>query len=341
MITYDNILFHNVEELEKTELGMKFWRLPAAVRADLSENLRTNTARFGTGIELRFKMKEDKAVIHLVAEPSEEANVCFLYYGSIQGGWQYSSKIIGTKDTAITIIKPVNLDRLKEITEEQHLPFDPEVVRIVLPYGNIYYLGHEGDIVPPEKEDLPEKTYLAYGSSITHGSLALGSPHTYAFQIGRRLKYDYLNKGFAGTALAEEAMARWIHENKTWDVASFELGVNMMGMTEEDFRSNIHRFMTVLREDTRPMFFTSIFRENGPDPAQTENFRKIVREEFRQVLSDRENAHFTEGTDLLGEPEFISQDLVHPSLEGAWAIGERWYEVMKKHLYKEVCNGSI
>lgn len=329
MIIFDNILFHNVEELEKTESGMKFWRLPSPVRAQLSENLRTNTARFGTGIELRFKLQEDKAVIHLVAEPGEEADTCFIYYGSIQGGWQYSSKVIRTEDTAITVVRPANLDRLKEITKEQHLPFDPEVVRIVLPYGNIYYLGHEGAIVPPEKEDLPEKTYLAYGSSITHGSLALGGPHTYAFQIGRRLKYDYLNKGFAGTALAEEAMARWIHENKDWDVASFELGVNMMGMTEEAFQSNIHGFMTVLREDPRPMFFTSIFWENGPDPEKTENFRRIVREEYAKVLSDCRNAHFTEGTELLGEAAFISQDLVHPSLEGAWAIGERWHAVME------------
>ena len=330
---YDSILFHNVEELEKTESGMKLWRLPADLRAELNENLRTNVARFGSGIELRFKMKEDKAVIHLLAEPGEEANVCFIYYGSFQGGWQYSSKIIGTEDTAITIVKPENLERLQEITQEQDLPFDPAVVRLVLPYGNIYYLGHEGEIELPKKEDMPEKTYLAYGSSITHGSLALGGPHTYAFQIGRRLKYDYLNKGFAGTAHAEKAMARWILENQNWDVASFELGINMLFMTEEEFQTRIHEFMTVLKEETRPLFFTSIFWENGADwVEQVNRFRQIVREEFQNVLKDCPNAYFTEGTDLLGEPDFISQDLVHPSLEGAWAIGERWAKVMQEHL---------
>lgn len=330
---HDQIMFHNVEELEETALGLRMWRLPASVRAELNEGLRDNTARYSTGIELRFKMKEDQAVIHLCAEKSEEANVCFIYYGSLQGGWQYSSKIIGTEDTAITVIKPANLDRLKEITEEQELPFSPEVVRIVLPYGNVYYLGHEGEIEPPQKEDLPEKTYLAYGSSITHGSLALGSPHTYAFQIGRRLKYDYVNKGFAGTAHAEVAMAHWIHKNKDWDIASFELGINMLFMDEETFNARIREFMTVLQKETRPMFFTSIYWVNDKNfQEKTERFRNIVREAFMDLLGDHDNACFTEGTDLLGEPAFVSQDLVHPSLEGAWAIGERWSEIMKKAL---------
>ena len=69
---YDQILFHNVEELEETELGMRMWRLPGSVRERLNENLRENTARFGSGIELRFKLKEKKAVLHLRAEKGEE-----------------------------------------------------------------------------------------------------------------------------------------------------------------------------------------------------------------------------------------------------------------------------
>lgn len=55
-----------------------------------------------------------------------------------------------------------------------------------------------------------EKTYLAYGSSITHGSLALAAPCSYPFQIARRLGCDYLNLGYAGSAYLEREMAEYI-----------------------------------------------------------------------------------------------------------------------------------
>ena len=322
-------MFHNVEELEETEMGMRMWRLPHPVRKKLNEGLRENTARFGSGNEFRFKLKGDRAVLHLRAEQSEEANVCFIYYGSIQGGWQYSSKVIGTEDTAITVVRPDNPDVLKKLSAQQNLPFSPEVVRIVLPYGNVYYLGREGDICPPEKADMPSRTYLAYGSSITHGSLALGAPHTYAFQIGRMLGFDYLNKGFAGTAQAESAMAEWIRLNREWDVASFELGINMLFMEDKVFRKQIHSFMSSLAGEIRPMFFTDIFGMNDPFlQEKASHFRRIVREEFETIFGHTANAHYTDGLALLHEPGFVSQDMVHPSLEGTWAIAERWHSVM-------------
>lgn len=330
---YDRILFHNVEEMEETDRGMRMWRLPGAVREQLNENLRMNTARFGTGIELRFRMNCDKAVIYLSAEPGEEANACFIYYGSIQGGWQYSSRIIGTEKTAITIIRPENREVLQRVSEERHLPFSPDVVRIVLPYGNICYLGHEGDIEPPLKTDLPAKTYLAYGSSITHGSLALGSPHTYVFQIGRILGCDYLNKGFAGTALAERAAAEWILGSREWDIAGFELGINMIFMDEEEFREQIRAFLSVLAKDRRPMFFTDIFGMNDSRiQGKADRFRHIVRAEYEEILGAAENTHYTDGLTLLNEPEYVSQDMVHPSLEGQWTIAERWSTVMRRSL---------
>ena len=326
---HDQVLFHNVEELEDTDLGKRLWRLPRSVREHLNENLRDNTARFGSGNELRFKLKGDKAVLHLRAEESLEANVCFIYYGSLQGGWQYSSKVIGTEDTAITVVKPENAEVLKKISAQQKLPFSPDVIRIVLPYGNVYYLGHEGDICPPEKADMPSKTYLAYGSSITHGSLALGAPHTYAFQLGRMLGYDYLNKGFAGTAQAEKDMAEWIHLNREWDIAGFELGINMLFMEDEAFRKQIRGFMSSLAGETRQMFFTDIFGMNDPClQEKAARFRRIVRKEFEAAFEGAANAHYTDGLALLHEPEFVSQDMVHPSLEGAWAIAERWHTIM-------------
>ena len=35
-----------------------------------------------------------------------------------------------------------------------------EVVRVVLPYGHIYYCGIAGDVEAPAQKDQPQKTYL-------------------------------------------------------------------------------------------------------------------------------------------------------------------------------------
>ena len=71
--------------------------------------------------------------------------------------------MIGTKKTKVTIRKPDNLDDLKRMSTECHLGFDPEVVRVILPYVNCYYMGVEGEVEPPRREEMPERVYLAYG----------------------------------------------------------------------------------------------------------------------------------------------------------------------------------
>ena len=41
---------------------------------------------------------------------------------------------------------------------------------------------------------------------------------------------------------------------------------------------------------------------------------------------------FTDGLDLLDNPAFIAQDLVHPSLEGIEQIARRWSGIMADRL---------
>ena len=54
------------------------------------------------------------------------------------------------------------MEKLRQLAEEYHLPYDPEVVRVVMPYTPCYYVGVKGKVEPPRSGDLPEKTYLAY-----------------------------------------------------------------------------------------------------------------------------------------------------------------------------------
>ena len=321
---FQNIEFHNVEEIVPYEDGWKLYRAPEHVRQAGGERL-VNSSAYGTGVELRFCILGEFAEIRLRTVPIAEGQMAFVYYGSIQGGWQQSSYIITPEVTTIRIPRPGNMERLKAITQQAKLPFSPEVVRLVLPYGNNIFLGASGDICPPDAALLPCRTLLSYGSSITHGSLALAAPYTYPFRIAQKLGMDSLNKGFAGTCLCEKAMAEWFVSRKDWHAMTLEMGVNMLGMEEAEFERRIDEFTVVMADDGRPVFATSIFA-TACDQPRHDLFRRIVRKYAKPRL------HFVDGLDLLERPEFISQDGVHPSLEGIAQIADRWTEIIRQIL---------
>jgi len=88
------------------------WRVPAQLRQSLNQVAAESSSRYSTGVELRFEIVGDSAAVILRAEPMAEAQVAYIYYGSFQGGWQYSSKVIGDKDTRIEIPYPHNINEL-------------------------------------------------------------------------------------------------------------------------------------------------------------------------------------------------------------------------------------
>lgn len=331
---FQNIDFHNVAQIIPHEDGWQLWRVPEDVRQMANEGLRDRTAAYSTGIELRFCMLSDRVTIRLRSIPIAEGQMAYLYFGSIQGGWQQSSYIIREDATSITISRPGNLTQMQAISAEAGLPFSPEVVRLVLPYGNILYLGMEGEVVPPAAHLLPEHTLMCYGSSITHGSLALASPYTYPFRLAQKLGCDYLNCGFAGTAHCDRAIAEWLVSRKDWHFATLEMGINMLGMSEKEFEERVDAFTGIFADDGRPVFATSIFHFNGDHagerPSKAEVFRSIVRKYAEPRL------HFIDGLALLDRPEYLSQDMVHPSLEGIAQIAERWSSFIQPRLPRDL-----
>ena len=321
---FQNIEFHNVEEIVPYEDGWKLHRAPAHVRAQCTEGLE-KTSLYGTGVELRFCMLGDFAEIRLRTLPIAEGQMAFVYYGSIQGGWQQSSYVITERETVIRIPKPANLAQLHQITKNAGLPFSPEVVRLVLPYGNNVFLGVTGNVCPPSPDMLPEKTLLSHGSSITHGSLALVAPYAYPFRLAQKLGMDTLNKGFAGTCMCDKAMAEWFVTRKDWHAMTLEMGINMWGMEEKEFERRIDEFTGIMADDGRPVFSTSLFVTASDSPKHS-LCRQIVRKYAEPRL------HFVDGLELLEKPEFISQDGVHPSLEGIAQITDRWAEIIRREL---------
>ena len=65
---FQNIEFHNVDEIVPCEDGWKLHRAPSGVRRQCSAGLE-NTSAYGTGVELRFRIPGDSAAIRLRTVP--------------------------------------------------------------------------------------------------------------------------------------------------------------------------------------------------------------------------------------------------------------------------------
>lgn len=323
---FQNIDFHNVEELlPQKDGGYLMARLPTALREKLNPTARDRTSLYGTGVELRFKIRSGEVDLYLQAEGDGTPMPAFLYYGAFQAGYQHYAYTIENQETRLHIVPSPNLERLQEVTQTQHLSFQPDVIRLVLPSISFRYLRVEGDIEPPDSQDVPRYTYLAYGSSISHGSLSLGMPHSFVFQMARRFQCDYLNLALAGSAHLEKELAEYIISRKDWHFATMELGINMLNcFTDEEFEIRLMEFLRILSQDSRPIFVTSLFEIMKKNP-QAPRFREIVRRHVKAPLI------FTEGLDLLENEAMISEDMVHPSLEGAAQIAQRWGDTMMAH----------
>ncbi|WP_461213647.1 GDSL-type esterase/lipase family protein [Lacticaseibacillus sp. GG6-2] len=326
---FDHIEFHNVAEIEQTGDAYRLWRVPRAVCAQMSDRTQKLVGHYTSGVELRFRMVSERVTLLFRVETDAEAQAAYLFFGSFQGGWDRSSRPLNGDIAAVTVQRPTNLDVLRAITDEQGLAFSPDLVRVVLPYGKVSFVGVIGEVAPPKPGDVPDTQMLAYGSSITHGSLCLAAPYAYPFRVAQQLNIDALNLGMAGACFMEPAIADDIMKRSDWQFATLELGINMLTDYSEDvFESRVSAFLDRLRKETRPIVVTSLVQVN-------KNHAKAQR--YREIVAHYAKPHFDyiDGLALLNEPRFISQDLVHPTAEGMACIAKNFGNYLKTKNFGE------
>ena len=94
---YKNVEIYNVEELINNEDGSISWiRVPACVCEKLDSAQGKRVAGNSTGVELRFVLKGERAVIRMCTREGD--GIFHVYRGGIQGGWQDHErhKLVGT-----------------------------------------------------------------------------------------------------------------------------------------------------------------------------------------------------------------------------------------------------
>lgn len=335
---YKNIEIHNAAELVECEGGGTAWlRFPKSVCDTIESDQGKRMCKGSTGVELRFVPVSDEVKIVIQSLSSESVVTTFhVYYGNIQGGWEAHevNKIIKNEPCEFTFKKPENIADLKKIADEFNHDFDPEVIRVIFDRGEYKIIDVIGEVRPPKKEQLPKKTLLCYGSSITHGSNSIDASHSWTSVLARGLNYDLRNLGMAGSCLMEPEIIDYIAsqgETGAWDMATLELGINVLGWEEAKIYERVENTISMVagRNPDKKVFVISPFYANDDfyGGGLAEKWRRIVPEICEKL--NFSNVTYIDGKDVLGDISLISADMVHPNLEGVAQIAQRLYEIIK------------
>ena len=330
---YKNIEIHNVAELIEFEDGSVSWRrVPEDVYNQMEAANAEIVAHGSTGVELRFIIRGESATIRMstLKNNPKSFSTFHVYRGGIQGGYEdheVHCHVTGEIQD-FEIKKSTNIDKLKTMTERIGHDWDPEVVRVIFDRGRYRIYDIIGDVVPPSREQCPKKTLLSYGSSITHGSNSIDASHSWVSVLAHNLNVDARNLGMAGSCAMEPAMAEYIAtegENGNWDLATLELGINVLHWDNEKAGARVENIIRQVagRNQDKPVFVISPFYHCGDDFTQSGNgdrWRKLIKEIVEKLAY--KNVTYINGFDVLDHMRYMSADEVHPNIYGVQRIAD-------------------
>lgn len=330
---HKNIDIHNIAELIYNDDGSVSWkRVPSDVQREMEMPNGQRVAQNSTGVELRFIINGDSATIRMSTyENNPKSFATFhVFRGGLQGGWrdhEVHRHVTGEVQDFV-IEKSKNIDKLKIMSEKSGSEWDCEVVRIIFDRGAYKIFDVIGDVAPPSKAQIPSKTLLAYGSSITHGSNAIDASHTWVAQVAHNLQLNTRNLGMAGSCALEPAMAEYIAkegEKGNWDIATLELGINVLTWPDEKIISRVENIVHQVagRNADKPVLVISPFYHCGEffnENDNAKNWRKIIKEVTAQLAY--KNVTYIDGLEVLDGMQYISADQVHPNIYGVQRIAD-------------------
>ena len=241
--------------------------------------------------------------------------------------------------TTLQLEKNIAFDKVSsEVLEKLNRRFPVSLWRIYISNDSNCILydinGLDGFVRPPMFNELPEKKWLAYGSSITHGCWTDDTSNSYIQVAARMLGVDVMCKGMSGSCKCEREMANYIKQ-ADWDFATFELGVNMYNNKTKEFKKRVHYLINEVYKANpdKKIFvitpFPSVFGF-GLDKDSVDkhiDYVKILNETVEEIKS--ENVILIKGEEILKDNSYLCYDLLHPSEYGHQRMGENLYEKLK------------
>lgn len=312
----DNVMLNNIDDVIQTPQGVRLLRYKQNVIKALNPHARY-MAHYCCGAEIRFVTDSPRVNVNLLSEEGSAKVV--IYYGDY---CVREENIEKGKVTELALTVPQIVNNLPDDKCRGNL-FKRGVWRLhfhnsIMTLCSIDSFGYA--LRPPKKEELPSRTMLSYGSSISHGAGSCFNPMTYVNNLASLLRVDCLPKGVGGSCFLEKEIADDFAGRDDWDFALLELGVNMAGeFTPEEFKARFDYFADKMYKTGKKLIFVTIF-PNSRYYALTDAGKNMIRfnEIIREKVSDfdKERVILVEGDEVLTHSEMLSADGIHPSTEG-------------------------
>ncbi len=334
---YKGIEIFNVSHLETDENGVTTTlRVPPYADEKLTEQGKLMN-RGSTGVELRFLLHSDEVRIKLRSLAPNISQHVTLLYGDINSDWPESAlnKTVSNEVSEIIVRRPNTINSLRKIAEKYNHRFSPDVFRILAPAGGFEIIDVEGDVTPPTSEYLPNRKYLAYGSSITHGSIAVYQENCYASHIGRHFSADTQNLGFAGSAGLEKEVAEFIANECEFDFATLEMGINILDVGPVEYEHRVRKFVPIIANGhpNSTIFATDVYyciSDMDENDGRAAKYREIVERVLTEL--NLPNVKYINGLKLLDSEEHLAAGLIHPTPSGQNLIAKNFIKFMEREL---------
>lgn len=331
MHVLDQLTFHNVTDLPAAPGGgVQLARFPNAIWNAAEAPAGAVTIRSSNACEIRFVSDRPRLRIYLRSLSGDAQLVHLL------GNHIYTTETLhGDGIHCLEIQQPLlEPNRKPEVWKLGG--FAPHVYRIHAVGATLAYHGMDpmgGVVRPPTSEEQPRLRWLAYGSSITQSQATFFNYVTAAAQM---LEVDALNLGMGGSCWLEKPIAKHIAERDDWDVATFELGINMV-RPDGDNRAFGDRVAYLLDKVTaahpqKPVFLLTIFDHGTYHEQQETGWQRNVRDknEILRVAAERHpSVTLVEGTDIVPDLRGFQIDLLHPEPFAYTRMGLRLAEAMQ------------
>ena len=342
---YRNIEFFNVDELREVPglPGLRLYRFPKALAETLGEAWQHN-ARFRAqrvhGCELRFVTGARCFDLALTAYENDIDVQIF------RGDRVLQKATLPAGQTTVLHLEAPALEEKLRPAALKGTRFPIHVWRILCGMnGYLHFNGLDTYGIPcrpPLPAEQPAVRWLAYGSSITCGSVTTVYSNAYVNQAARRLGWDVLNKGLSGSCFCEAQIADYLAQQSA-DYLSLELGVNMApSFSTAEYARRVEHLLKTAGQNKRlrRIFVIDAFPNYGL--LHTDETLPAVRHclPFREVTwrlavqAAQEDARFVSihGDEILQNTDGLSCDLLHPSDEGHILMGQALAEIMQRHV---------
>ena len=322
-------VFFNPEEKPFRIYGVKrygdrFYRLAPEIAKTVSEGV-YHLASHTSGGRIRFVTNSKR--IAVLVRLTHEGHMAHMPLTGTSAFDFYVNNVYSTTAIPPTNMKACAYEKILNKSDEE------DIVTLYFPL----YTGVKDIVIGIDEgaslKEAPDYNYtkpiVYYGSSITQGGCASRAGMAYPAIIERSLDADFINLGFSGSAMGEDAIADYI---SNMDMSLFVYDYDHNAPTIKHLEDTHERMFLRIREKHPDLPIVMITKPKSPNKNDLELRKNIIKRTYdRAIERGDKNVYLIYGTDLFdGLNNEYTIGINHPNDLGFWFMAQGILPVIKE-----------